>query len=85
MDTPVVYKTHWGENETAMDDMWEGLDTSPVVVALSHDYANEHGLALSVPFPWDDEKGLYHIKVFHQLHCLVRGSSSKIVETRLMR
>ena len=84
MDTPLVYKTHWDDNGTAMDDFWEGLDASPIVVALSHDYADEHGLARSVPFPWDDEKGLYHIKVFHQLRCLVCGPLQLLMKRSFM-
>jgi hypothetical protein len=53
-------------------EWWESFDTGPIVVALDHAYTDSHGLARSVPFPWDDEKGLYHIKAFHDLHCLVR-------------
>lgn len=83
MTTPIVYKTEWGKNETLMDELWENLDVSPIVVALSHEYAEEHGLARSAPFPWDDEKGIYHIKVFHQLHCLVSDDFANLMYTSL--
>lgn len=73
-DTPVSYKSqtdYWGDNETLADELWDGLDTSPMVVALSQNDAREKGLSLSVPWPWDNEKGIYLIKAFHSLHCLV--------------
>ena len=48
------------------------MDSSPIIVALTDDYALKHNLDLSARFPWDDNKGIYHVKVFHHLHCLVR-------------
>jgi hypothetical protein len=68
----MTYSSLEGGNETSVDEYWESLDTGAIVVALDHEYTDNHGLARSVPFPWDDEKGLYHIKAFHQLHCLVK-------------
>ncbi|CAG8975111.1 hypothetical protein HYALB_00008951 [Hymenoscyphus albidus] len=69
-DYPITYSTTEDENDTLVDEYWESLDTSAVVVALDHKYTDSHGLARSVPFVWDDEKGIYHIKALHQLHCL---------------
>ncbi|CAG8959675.1 hypothetical protein HYFRA_00001579 [Hymenoscyphus fraxineus] len=69
-DYPITYSTTENENDTRVDEYWESLDTSAVVVALDHEYTDSHGLARSVPFVWDDEKGIYHIKALHQLHCL---------------
>jgi hypothetical protein len=67
----MLYTTNEGENKTQVDEFWESLDSSPVIVALDHEYSDSHGLARSVPFPWDETKGVYHIKAFHQVHCLV--------------
>lgn len=52
------------------DEYWEHL-SNPVAVALDHDYSDRHGLDRSIGFPWDDEKGVYFVKAFHQQHCLV--------------
>ena len=74
-DVPNVYQSHtdwWGENETLADELWEGIDVSPLTVALTDEWASEHGLERSESrFPWDDSKGLYYLKAFHGLHCLV--------------
>ena len=73
-DTPTVFEhdTEFAaNNETLADELWDGIDVSPITVALSDDWARDHGLEASVRFPWDDEKGLYFLKVFHSLHCLV--------------
>lgn len=74
-DTPVPYHIHTeytSSNTTLADSLWEALDSSPIIVALTDSYAQSQGLDLSVRFPWDDTKGIYHIKAFHHIHCLVR-------------
>ncbi|KAI4184176.1 MAG: hypothetical protein LQ346_006150 [Caloplaca aetnensis] len=73
-DVPVVYHAmtdYWSENETLSDGLWDSIDTSPMGVALSDDYASSHNIPIASRFPWDDEKGTYFIKAFHELHCLV--------------
>lgn len=77
--TPTPYRIHTefsSHNRTVADSLWEALDSSPIVVALSDTYAQAHGLDLSARFPWDDAKGIYHIKAFHHMHCLVRTTVS---------
>jgi hypothetical protein len=77
LDTPSVHYHHtdfWSTNQTLADKLWEGIDTNPMVVALSDDFADAHGLPRSDRFPWDETKGRYFVKVFHQLHCLVSTS-----------
>ncbi|KAF7946161.1 hypothetical protein EAE96_009164 [Botrytis aclada] len=74
-DTPLIYYNHtdyMSNNDTLQDEMWDGIDTSPLVVALDDKWAIEHQLPLSVfRFPWDSEaKGIYFLKAFHGLHCL---------------
>jgi hypothetical protein len=79
LDTPSMHYHHtdyWSENNTKSDELWEKIDTDPMVVALTDDFADTHDLPRSDRFPWDHTKGRYFIKVFHQLHCLV----SKISE-----
>lgn len=73
-DTTRVFHYHndyWGPNETVSDQLWDQVDTSPVMVTLSQDYIQEHNLPPSIPFPWDQSRSLYYIKAFHTLHCLV--------------
>jgi len=69
-------------NETEADEYWESLDASPVAVALDcKEAAQQYGLGESVPFPWGNEKGLYCIKAFHHIHCLLslRAIATKII------
>ena len=73
-NTPIMYRAQtdfWSINETLSNELWNALDTSPIGVALTDDYAKQHDLPLASRFPWDDEKGTYFIKAFHQIHCLV--------------
>lgn len=73
-DVPTVYRAHtdyWGENETLSNELWEAIDTSPMGVALTREWASEHDLPEAGPFPWDDSRETYYVKAFHQLHCLV--------------
>lgn len=83
-DTPVTYHPHTGyssSNTTLADSLWEALDSSPIIVALSDSYAQSRGLSLSVRFPWDNTKGIYHIKAFHHMHCLVRVPSFPLYQS----
>ena len=66
-----VYTDYMHENRTISDALWDKLDSSPIVVALDQDYTESHDLDPSIPFPWDQSKGLYHLKAFHHIHCLV--------------
>ena len=73
-DTPTVFRSPtdwWGDNESLADELWEHIDTSPMAIALTDEYARSHDLPIASRFPWDDDKGTYFIKAFHQLHCLV--------------
>ena len=71
-DTPMKYETNWGQNQTEADAYWNSLDASPVIVSIRYEEAEKkYGLGRSVRFPWDDEYGLYYIKAYHHIHCLV--------------
>ncbi|PQE06241.1 cytochrome p450 protein [Rutstroemia sp. NJR-2017a BBW] len=72
-DTPLVFRAtsdYWGENETLADELWESINIDPITVALSSEYVEQHGLADSARFPWDNDKRTYILKGFHDLHCL---------------
>jgi hypothetical protein len=74
LDTPSIHCHHtdyWSTKQTVADDLWESIDTNPMVVALTDGFVDSHGLPRSDRFPWDENKGGYFVKVFHQLHCLV--------------
>jgi len=73
-DTPVAFDGHseWlGPNQTHAGELWDNLDVSPLVIAVTDKWAVQRNLDVSESrFPWDDEKGLYYLKAFHHLHCL---------------
>ena len=75
-DTPTSYHyptEYISSNETFADKLWDEIDVSRLVVALSDEWAEEHGLQRSVfRFPWDEKgTGVYYLKIFHDLHCVV--------------
>jgi len=57
-------------NDKSPDAFWDALDTSPIAVALDRTWVKEHNVPVSDSWPWDDEKGLYYVKAFHNMHCL---------------
>lgn len=71
-DTPTEYRVHtaYGQNTSESDNLWDTIDSSPIIVALTDKYATSKALDLSARFPWDESKGIYHVKAFHHLHCL---------------
>lgn len=42
-----------------------------MAISLHDDFAKQVGLGPSSRFPWDNERSIYYIKGFHDLHCLV--------------
>jgi hypothetical protein len=63
LDTPSVHYHHtdyWSENITKADELWDGIETNSMVVALTDEFADAHNLPRS--------------DLFHQLHCLVSGT-----------
>ncbi|CAK47177.1 hypothetical protein AAWM_04785 [Aspergillus awamori] len=72
-DTHKPYSHHseyTSENATHADEMWESLSMDPMVIAPTWEWAQSKGLSDSWAFPWDSNRRIYFIKVFHQLHCL---------------
>jgi hypothetical protein len=76
-DTLVSYGHHTdytSDNKTFADEMWDNLSIDPLVIAPTPEWIEEMGLPPSWDFPWDSNRKIYFIKVFHQLHCLVSNS-----------
>ncbi|KAJ5721761.1 uncharacterized protein N7483_009695 [Penicillium malachiteum] len=72
-DTQIPYSHHTeytSHNKTHADEMWESLSIDPMVIAPTKEWAKEKGLTGSWAFPWDSNRQIYFVKVFHQLHCL---------------
>ncbi|RYO87810.1 hypothetical protein DL764_008804 [Monosporascus ibericus] len=59
-----------GKNITVVEELWEKLSGDPGVVALPQHYVKEKQLPHAYRFPWDDDKGVYLLQGFHNLHCL---------------
>ncbi|RYP63327.1 hypothetical protein DL769_006999 [Monosporascus sp. CRB-8-3] len=59
-----------GKNITVVEELWEKLSGDPGVVALPQHYVKEKRLPHAYRFPWDDDKGVYLLHGFHNLHCL---------------
>jgi hypothetical protein len=70
-EEPFVMLTNYtSEDEELQNRLWHEINVDDAVVALSDDWAAEHGLRTSQRFPWDDTKGIYILHGFHNLHCL---------------
>ncbi len=53
------------------DKAWEDINIDMGSVALDHQYVSTMNLPTAQPFPWDDDKGIYLLAGFHDMHCLV--------------
>jgi hypothetical protein len=76
VDTQNVYQGHieWsGHNETVVDKLWDDFDVDVGSIALTYEYAAQNGLVTDAnEYPWDNTKGMYYVRAFHDMHCLVR-------------
>ncbi|KAE8391710.1 hypothetical protein BDV23DRAFT_171474 [Aspergillus alliaceus] len=73
LDVPTRYSLHneyLSSNKTHADHMWDTLSIDAMVIAPTIDWARNRGLSDSWDFPWDANRKIYFLKVFHQLHCL---------------
>ncbi|GAW17258.1 hypothetical protein ANO14919_067130 [Xylariales sp. No.14919] len=66
----VIVTPYSSDNETLQDELWYNINVDSAVVALSDDWAAEHGLRKAQRFPWDQSKGIYILHGYHNLHCL---------------
>ncbi|KAM3554246.1 hypothetical protein MY1884_006238 [Beauveria asiatica] len=73
-DVPVAIQhgtEYTGDNLTQVRALWEELSGDPGVVALPEVYVQQTKLPHALRFPWDEDKGVYLVQGFHDLHCLV--------------
>ncbi|KAM3467644.1 hypothetical protein MY5147_008724 [Beauveria neobassiana] len=73
-DVPVAIQhgsEYTGDNLTEVRALWEELSGDPGVVALPEAYVQQTKLPHALRFPWDEDKGVYLVQGFHDLHCLV--------------
>ncbi|KAJ3471963.1 hypothetical protein NLG97_g11409 [Lecanicillium saksenae] len=72
---PIYHDTKYtGDNITEVRALWEEYSGDPGVVALTESYVQENKLPHALRFPWDEDKGVYLLQGFHDLHCLVRAA-----------
>lgn len=70
-EEPYILLTNYSSDDLALQDkLWHDINVDDAVVALSDDWAAEHGLRTSQRFPWDESKGIYILHGFHNLHCI---------------
>ncbi|KAI8959243.1 hypothetical protein F5Y11DRAFT_333860 [Daldinia sp. FL1419] len=70
-EEPYVLVTRYSsDNGTLRDQLWHDINIDSGVVALSDEWATQHGLRTAQRFPWDQSKGIYILHGFHNLHCL---------------
>ncbi|KAM0739606.1 hypothetical protein ACQRIT_004790 [Beauveria bassiana] len=72
-DVPVAIQhgsEYTGDNLTEVRALWEELSGDPGVVALPEAYVQQTKLPHALRFPWDEDKGVYLLQGFHDLHCL---------------
>ncbi|KAK1139856.1 hypothetical protein N8T08_011101 [Aspergillus melleus] len=68
---PYAHDTEYtSSNETHADYMWDSLNIDPMIIAPTLEWAESMNLPASWVFPWDPNRRIYFVKVFHQLHCL---------------
>lgn len=60
------------------DELWSNLKYDRGVVFVDKETISELGLDETMTFPWNENKGVYILNAFHQIHCLVSKSLSKL-------
>ena len=76
-DRPIPWTHHTPytgaeDNQTEADALWDKISVGVGTVALTNSYTRSKALPEAQTFPWDDDKGLYLLNGYHNLHCLVR-------------
>lgn len=66
------FRSEWySRNRTSSDALWDAISFDAGMIALNDEEAAAMGLPLSERFPWDQNKGIYLVNAYHNLHCLV--------------
>ena len=74
-DVPTPYRDDLifnSPNRSLADAAWESWVVDPGIVALPHNWVKGRMLPQAQHWPWDEDKGLYLLQGFHNMHCLVR-------------
>ncbi|KAI1195974.1 hypothetical protein F5X97DRAFT_345090 [Nemania serpens] len=72
-EEPYVFVSHYtSDNQTLQEQLWHDINVDAGYVALPDDWAAQHGLRRAQRFPWDQDKGLYILHGYHNLHCVKR-------------
>lgn len=74
-DVPTPYRDDLifnSPNRSLADAAWESWVVDPGIVALPHNWVKGKMLPQAQHWPWDEDKGLYLLQGFHNMHCLVR-------------
>ncbi|TEY42065.1 hypothetical protein BOTCAL_0398g00030 [Botryotinia calthae] len=69
----VVHTTYNNINRTIADEAWSApvLDPATGLIALPDDISKSMKLPPAQRWPWDENKGIYLLNAYHNLHCLV--------------
>lgn len=61
------------EARSLEDPIWDAPETQwkSGYLALDHTFAQSHGVNKAQNWPWDHNKGIYIVKAFHSMHCVV--------------
>ena len=73
-EIPVPYRDRTmfnSPNRSISDAAWDGWIVDPGIVALPNDWVKGKMLPQAQHWPWDEDKGLYLLQGFHNIHCLV--------------
>ncbi|GKZ33278.1 hypothetical protein AbraIFM66950_003118 [Aspergillus brasiliensis] len=78
---PIAWGPNEAINDTEQDNLWDATSYDLGNIALADDYARAVGLPRAQRFPWDNNKGIYLINAYHNLHC-VKTLRTALVEFR---
>ena len=73
-DVPTPYRDDLifnSPNRSLADAAWSSWVVDPGIVALPNDWVKGKMLPQAQHWPWDEDKGLYLLQGFHNMHCLV--------------
>jgi len=59
------------DNQTIADAAWLGIEIVTGFIALNQQTTEEYNLPQGDVFPWDGNKSVYVLNMYHSLHCLV--------------
>ncbi|KAI5360382.1 Putative mycotoxin biosynthesis protein UstYa [Septoria linicola] len=64
------YTAYSSPNDTETDILWNNISTAHGHIAVNHNTATAQDWLPSMPVPGSEDKGLYLLESYHQLHCL---------------